>query len=124
MPAPVTGPILDRDPWPPASWPDLGSAPPLTEVPGQGRIEPVLLAPLVDDPWLALKPAQAEAAKPKAVAPDDDCAPEPTKPAVVKRAPLAEAAGKPSTQGFSEQVESAKKRFRPPAVIRTPPRDC
>lgn len=104
------------------SWPDLAPAPPLSEVPAGGRISPVALVPLADDPWLHLKSVEKPSVKP--VAPDDDCAPEPARPAAIKRAPLAEAAGKPVKRAFSEQLDAAKKRFRPPAVIRSRPDDC
>ena len=115
--------MLDRDPMPLPTWPDLAPPPALSEVPGQGRIEPIVLVPLVDDPWtMALKAAGTPESR--AVAPDDDCAPEPHRPAAIGRAPLAEAAGKPIKRSFSEQLDAAKKRFRPPVVIRTPARDC
>lgn len=118
-----TSPVLDPVDGPPQTWPDLPPPPLVSEVPGEGRIEPVALAPLVEDPWLVLKALPAEPAKP-VIAPDDDCAPLPEPPKVIKRAPLGEFAGKPAQRSFSEQIDSAKKRFRPPAVIKAAPRDC
>ena len=134
VPAPVAPPAAGEPPaigvLPPepgggaaSPWPDLAQPSTISEVPGEGRVEPVALAPLVDDPWLALKALPAVAPKP-AVAPDDDCAPLPEPPKVIKRAPLGEIVGKPVKRGFSEQIESAKKRFRPPAVFKAPPSDC
>ena len=92
-------------------------------MPGEGQIQPVTLVPLGDDPWLVFKALPAAPAK-AVVALDDDCAPLPEPPKVIKRAPLGEFAGKPAQRSFSEQIDSAKKRFRPPAVIKAAPRDC
>ena len=128
-PPPAGGPpvigVLPPEPGgsPGSTLPDMQQPTSVSEVPGEGQIAPVALAPLVDDPWLVLKALPVVAAKP-AVAADDDCAPLPEPPKVIKRAPLGDIAGKPVKRGFSEQIDSAKKRFRPPAVIRTPPRDC
>lgn len=136
LPGDVTGPPPDGEPtWPPLAWPPLASAPLPEPVPDSGRLGPVALAPIGDDPWLlpqgqpgplaALAGLAVKAVPEKAVVADDDCLPEPVRlPPVVKRGFLGEAAGKPAKRGFSEQIETAKKRFRPPAVVRPQARDC
>lgn len=119
----TTPPVIEPVEGPRPTWPDLPLPPSLSDVPGEGQIQPVTLVPLGDDPWLVFKALPAAPVK-AVVAPDDDCAPLPEPPKVIKRAPLGEFAGKPTQRSFSEQIDSAKKRFRPPAVIKAAPRDC
>ncbi len=68
------------------------------------------------------------AAEEKPVAPDDDCIPATppvAKPKVVKSSVFAEGSAKPRGRSFSEQVEAARKRVAPPAVVKPrPASDC
>ena len=117
--------ILSADRW------IAPTAPPLADLVPQGPVMPPLAMTNPFDRALPL-PVQFEdtdpvavvdaapAALEKPVAPDDDCVPvEPpvVKPKVVKRSVFAEGAAKPRGKSFSEQVDAARKRVAPPAVV-------